>query len=867
MDSRRIKQRYSLATLITRIVVLVLGFMTLGIFLQNNYFSNQIIEREVVRSRQQTSALLHNLFDNHFSVIQMLHDSNAKSEAIRDYYRRGDSEALSDFFVSIDQTDSLHTPEFRFLTRHNHIIWEDGNALFYGVNDTALAAMAKEVAVSGRWQYVPMATLRGRRHMLVRRSPAINNETGEVLGQVYVSVVLDNNYPLLELLQTESNSNDVVLLVDQTPIADSLNSDEPYDLDTIVANYGLLGEFRNYLITKTPIQINDAITGLMLLSIQDNSNVASMQKRHLIAIVISIFIMIVFSLLIRKWVQNRVSNSLKSLMNYTKSAGDSAQFRRFSGSDIQEFEHIGITLQDTFEQLESQKRSFQDLFNFALSPIMVWSEEGQLLQMNPAARRELVVEQLDSVERGHPVFQRFRLKLTPHLLLAAEGATLTGINVPIADKIFRWNLSPIKVESGISGIIVQGQDITTLIEAEKQSNFARREAEKSAQARADFLARMSHEIRTPLNGILGVAQLLRHSIDKPESQKQIEVLCNSGEHLLAVLNDILDFSKIEQGKFDIQKSDFLFSDSVNTLENIYRPLCEAKDVDFIINDHLPPQVRFYTDQVRLNQILFNLSSNAVKFTHKGSITIDFILEEFIHAECDVLSIRLSDTGIGIESEKLNRIFDPFVQAEATTTRVYGGSGLGLAIVKNLVAMLKGDIHVTSQPGSGTTFVVNIPVQRAKTTHSPAPSRVKIEPQDLFETPQEVLLVEDNHTNAFIITTFCEKYRMKVVWVKDGYDALETLKERHFDLILMDNQLPKLGGIETTTMIRTSLKLDMPIYACTADTQLSTRDAFFAAGANYVIVKPIKEHELHNAFIDYHTRFVATKAAQSEDSLS
>ncbi|NMS52878.1 histidine kinase dimerization/phospho-acceptor domain-containing protein, partial [Vibrio parahaemolyticus] len=141
----------------------------------------------------------------------------------------------------------------------------------------------------------------------------------------------------------------------------------------------------------------------------------------------------------------------------------------------------------------------------------------------------------------------------PHLRMAAQGATLTGVNVPIGDKVYRWNLSPIRVDGDISGIIVQGQDITTLIEAEKQSNLARKEAEKSAQARADFLAKMSHEIRTPINGILGVAQLLKDSVETEEQNNQIDVLRHSGEHLLAVLNDILDFSKIEQGKFNIQK--------------------------------------------------------------------------------------------------------------------------------------------------------------------------------------------------------------------------------------------------------------------------------------------------------------------------
>ena len=374
---------------------------------------------------------------------------------------------------------------------------------------------------------------------------------------------------------------------------------------------------------ETPIVVNAMTTELCLLKVQDNQSVVTLQIQHILAMLASIIGMIMIALMSREWIESKVSAQLESLMSYTRSAREEKGFERFGGSDIEEFDHIGSTLESTFEELEAQKKSFRDLFNFALSPIMVWSEESVLIQMNPAARKELVIE--DDHEIMHPVFQGFKEKLTPHLKMAAQGATLTGVNVPIGNKIYRWNLSPIRVDGDISGIIVQGQDITTLIEAEKQSNIARREAEKSAQARADFLAKMSHEIRTPINGILGVAQLLKDSVDTQEQKNQIDVLCHSGEHLLAVLNDILDFSKIEQGKFNIQKHPFSFTDTMRTLENIYRPICTNKGVELVIENELDPNVEIFTDQVRLNQILFNLVSNAVKFTPTGSIRLHLSL--------------------------------------------------------------------------------------------------------------------------------------------------------------------------------------------------------------------------------------------------
>ncbi len=333
------------------------------------------------------------------------------------------------------------------------------------------------------------------------------------------------------------------------------------------------------------------------------------------------------------------------------------------------------------------------------------------------------------------------------------------------------------------------------------------------------------------------------------------MLRHSGEHLLAVLNDILDFSKIEQGKFNIQKHSFSFTDTVRTLENIYRPICESKGVELVIENQLDPQVALFTDQVRLNQIMFNLLSNAVKFTPSGSVRLSAVLDQFEGVENSVLVVEVSDTGIGIDPNKLEQMFEPFVQEEETTTREYGGSGLGLTIVKSLVDMLDGNVQVYSQKGVGTTFVVTLPVRDRERLLSENTPDQHINPEDMFNQTLKVLLVEDNHTNAFILKAFCNKYEMQVEWAKDGLEAIERLKHHSYDLILMDNQLPHLGGIETTKEIRQNLKLGTPIYACTADTAKETGDAFMEAGANYILLKPIKENAFHEALLDYKQRFL------------
>ena len=808
MTNTSTRKHRSLSTLITKIIILVLAPIILGIFVQSYYFSKQIIWQEVDRTKQQTSALILNIFDSHFAAIQIHHDSNSKSDVVLDFYSQRDEEALNFFFLSIDQSDPAHTPEIRFLTNHQGIIWDDGNAHFYGINDSILDTISNSVTFTNNWYYITSLTPMGARHLLVRRVPVLEPTTGEVMGYSYNVVVLDNNFGLMERLKNEGNVDNVVLISNNLPLANSLAGDESYKIFDVLKRRESQEKLDQLLIIKTPIEVNAAHTDLSLLTVQDNQSVVTLQVQHLLAMMASVIGMILIALLTKEWIENKVAEQLDSLMSYTRSAREEKGFERFGGSDIEEFDDIGTTLENTFEELEAQKRSFRDLFNFALSPIMVWSEAGVLIQINPAARKELVLEKDNKTMP--PVFENFKEKLFPHLRMASQGATLTGVNVPIGDKVYRWNLSPILVEGDLSGIIVQGQDITTLIEAEKQSNVARKEAEKSAQARADFLAKMSHEIRTPINGILGVAQLLKGSVKSQEQSNQIDVLRHSGEHLLAVLNDILDFSKIEQGKFNIQKHSFSFTDTVRTLENIYRPICESKGVDLVIENQLDPKLALFTDQVRFNQIMFNLLSNAVKFTPSGSVRLSAELEQFEGAENSVLVVEISDTGIGIDPNKLDQMFEPFVQEEETTTREYGGSGLGLTIVKSLVDMLDGNVQVQSQKGVGTTFVVTLPVKdRERILNANKPNR-HINPEDLFSETLKVLLVEDNHTNAFILKAFCNKYEMQVDWAKDGLEAIERLKHHTYDLILMDNQLPHLGGIEATKEIRRNLKLGTPI---------------------------------------------------------
>jgi two-component system autoinducer 2 sensor kinase/phosphatase LuxQ len=213
-----------------------------------------------------------------------------------------------------------------------------------------------------------------------------------------------------------------------------------------------------------------------------------------------------------------------------------------------------------------------------------------------------------------------------------------------------------------------------------------------------------------------------------------------------------------------------------------------------------------------------------------------------------LRIEVRDTGIGISDKNLQTIFDPFTQSEKTSIREYGGSGLGLSIVKLLVDMLEGDVSITSKEHIGTTLLLRIPIEEQKEWQGLDTVFRNNKPIDLFDRKLSMLLVEDNKTNAFIAKAFCEKYGFIVDWAEDGVTALDQLKKKTFDLIMMDNQMPNMDGIETTQLIRDEMGLTTPIIACTADGFEETKQAFLAAGANYVLVKPIKEGPLREALL-------------------
>lgn len=446
--------------------------------------------------------------------------------------------------------------------------------------------------------------------------------------------------------------------------------------------------------------------------------------------------------------------------------------------------------------------------------------------------------------------------------------TLRHTNGKLTDVLF--NGSVYKDESGkVIGIVIVARDVTEqkkisieLIEAriaaeqataiaqqaKTKAEYATIIAENAMKAKQQFLSNMSHEIRTPMNAIIGFTKVL---LKTNLTDKQNEYLCAiklSGDALIVLINDILDLAKIDSGKMSFESIPFKISASISSLLHLFEIKIQEKNLVFIKEyDTAIPEVLF-GDPVRLNQILLNLISNAVKFTSHGQIKVSVKL---ISEDEDKVEINfiVSDTGIGIPNDKISSIFENFQQASSSTARLYGGTGLGLAIVKQLVDAQLGKIKVESivDKGSSFSFTLNF----HKTTLESYQSDDTIE-LDGSITNVNILVVEDMALNQLLMKTLLDDFGFANDMALNGKEAIVKLKNKSYNLILMDLQMPEMNGFETTEFIRNVMQSNIPIIALTADVTTTDLQKCTAVGMNDYIPKPIDEKLLYNKII-YHLK--------------
>ncbi|MGI9649643.1 ATP-binding protein [Chryseobacterium sp. RLHN22] len=376
----------------------------------------------------------------------------------------------------------------------------------------------------------------------------------------------------------------------------------------------------------------------------------------------------------------------------------------------------------------------------------------------------------------------------------------------------------------------------------QELDVAKKKATVAAETKENFLANMSHEIRTPLSGILGFTNLLQKRPLDETSKEFVSSIQRSGENLMAIINDILDLSKIEAGMMRITKGIFSINGLVNSVETFF--VERAKEKGLTISSKIDPSIpdTLNGDATRLTQILVNLIGNAIKFTHQGSITIEIYNKQLTENEV-IVGFKVSDTGIGIDKEKLSEVFERFNQGEDSTTRNYGGTGLGLSIVKSLIQLQNGNIEVISEQGKGTTFHFFIPYAIAKEQINGAPSVNINYFKDKSNVPLKVLIVDDNAINQSLMKHLLSQWNIDYDIANNGLEAVEYLRNNDCDLILMDIQMPQMDGYAATQKIREELKLDIPIIAMTAHALAGERERCMSRGMNEYISKPVNEDEL------------------------
>ncbi len=393
-----------------------------------------------------------------------------------------------------------------------------------------------------------------------------------------------------------------------------------------------------------------------------------------------------------------------------------------------------------------------------------------------------------------------------------------------------------------SGYVWVATDITDRKKMEAELLRARTAAEEASRAKSRFLAHMSHEIRTPMNSILGFASLLLETDLTEEQRRFTNIIQQSGEALLSLINDILDLSRIEAGRLELSTEPFDLHELIHETTGLLSLKAKEKGVKLTVE--LDPRMpRFVTgDALRIRQVLLNLLSNAVKFTEKGSIQVRAVLLS-TKADEAVIRFEVIDTGIGIATGVLQKLFQPFMQADDSTTRRFGGTGLGLAISRELVQRMDGTIGAESRLSEGSTFWFEIPL---RTEQSFQPQEKDLPEESSEFPPLRILLAEDSAENRLLAMLLLQKKGCTVVAADNGLQAIEKLRNDHFDLVLMDVQMPEMDGIEATKRIRAGdvPVADIPIIAMTAQAMAGDKDRCLEAGMNDYVPKPLRANELY-----------------------
>ncbi len=502
----------------------------------------------------------------------------------------------------------------------------------------------------------------------------------------------------------------------------------------------------------------------------------------------------------------------------------------------------------TQRKLENKKLQVQKLFDAFPFPIYVANRKDYSVLFCNKIIRDLFDTSILESTPCHKIFQNLDepcpfctndqlVKGAPPYIWHHHNPVLNK-DYKIIDRCMDWE----QVKDARLSIAL---DITESLNLQREQVLER----EANIAKGRFVANMSHELRTPLNGIIGMAHLAEHANTDATIGNFLDKIQISSKNLLSIINDILDFSKIENEELHIEQLPFNFTEVLFEIQTILQTHADNKGINLqcIIDDNIPLMLQ--GDSLRLSQIILNLATNAIKFTQKGSVTLEVQAKECVDT-VQYIDIIVKDTGIGIAKKNLQKLFTEFSQAEASTSRNYGGTGLGLAIVGRLVELMGGNIEVESTVGEGSTFTCHLSfVKSSKQTLSKDEIIEETANEDIAGI--KILLVEDNEINTLVATEVLELYGCVVEHAGDGIIALKMLEDNTYDIVIMDIQMPNMDGLEAAKFIRSKERYNnMPIVAMSAHAMIQDHEKSHAAGMQDHITKPFVPKELRSIIYKY-----------------